>query len=177
MLRNILANNSFSNLNMKLFPFIFLLQNPEIQALKYKKVLQAYKESPAETGLDLRKKSKKKSKKPSENSGEFWEECPALRVTGDIETYYCEENKCVAICKANSQPFGNNMLTCVKGRKKRDAASWSGDQPQCITCGDSADSGPPLLDSHIDSTCTVTKKSKNMKICSLKVFIFAKERT
>jgi hypothetical protein len=154
---------------MKLFPFIFLLQNPE--ALKYKQVLQAYKESTAETGLDLRKKSKKK--KPSGNSGEFWEECPALRVTGNIETYYCEDNKCVAICRANSQPFGNNMLTCVKGRKKRDAASWIGDQPQCVTCGVSADSGPPLMDENIDSTCTVTKKSKNMKICSLKVLFFA----
>ncbi|CAG5081065.1 Oidioi.mRNA.OKI2018_I69.PAR.g9779.t1.cds [Oikopleura dioica] len=150
---------------MKLFS-LFLLS---AEALKYKEVLQAYKESPAETGLGLRKKPKKpkKNKGSSSNASEFWEECPPLRVTGDIETFYCEDNKCMAICKANSQPYGNSMLTCVKGKRRKDSPYWSGDQPQCITCGGSADLGPPLTDKNIEAHCTITKKSKNMKLCNL----------
>ena len=101
--------------------------------------------------------------------------CPTLPADGNIDSWVCENENCVAVCKSNSAPMpngsntkGGSRLRCKKPKVKKGEteAYWNKDAPVCKTCDeDDINAEPEITDSNIDMLCDIGLK--NMKECFL----------
>jgi len=101
--------------------------------------------------------------------------CPALPVTGNIDSWNCNDENCVVVCKSNSSPMpngsntnGGSVVRCKKAnlKKGQPAPYWNKDAPICSSCDDTnLDAEPIITDSNIDMICHIGLK--NMKECFL----------